>query len=164
MNLTTLIYQLNSQYEGLNTIDTWGEMSLFYNPQGFLKRGAYFLTFKQKDGEHDAASMLNREAVQFRMNFKVNRSTFLCIFDEPKLPARPSKGGVTVLASDKQYDPTIIDTLFPHPVYAWMSWVSIINPSAASIDAFNDAGLLDEAYQDAVQRYQKASTRKQSMS
>lgn len=156
MNLATLIDILKDKYQGLIQLDTWGETSLFYNPEGLLKRGAYCFTFKEKDGENDAASMLNRANVGFRMNFKVNKPTFLKQFDEPVMPKRPPKGGIISLASGNDYNPTLQDCLFPHPVYAWMSWVSIIDPSQKSIEALLKAGFLDEAYEDATARYAKA--------
>lgn len=155
MNLEVLIDTLMEKYPGLVKTSAWGETSLFYNPEGLLKRGVYCFTFKLKDGENDSASNLDREIVNYRMNFKLNKPHFLAYFEEPALPKRPAKGEIIFLESGKAYDPTILNKLFPHPVYAWMSWVSIINPSSKTIKHFISDGLIDEPYQDAVMRYEK---------
>ncbi len=155
MKLTTLISTLTQRYAGLVQVSAWGETSLFYNPDGLLKRGAYCITFKEKDGENDAASALNRKEVKFRMNFKINKATFLTQFNEPALPARPAKGKIITLKSGRDYDPTVFDTLMPHPVYGWMGWVSIINPSEKSVIEMLESGLFDESYNHAVAGYNK---------
>lgn len=136
-------------------MSAWGETSLFYNPQNLFERGTYCVTFKEKDGANDSASALNREEVDFRMNFKINKETFLSRFQETSLPKRPPKGHVIQLQSGSAYDPTVLDTLIPHPVYGWMGWVSITNPSANSVREILDGGLLDESYQHAVASYEK---------
>lgn len=155
MKIESLLSFLTSKYPGLVIVNAWGEASLFYNPNGHLKRGAYCFTFKDSDGKNDSASQLNREHVKFRMNFKISKQRFLRVFDEPSLPQRPEKGGVITLVSNRAYHPNIINKLFPHPVYAWMSWVSIINPDEQSIQHLVNTGLLDESYHDAVYRHSK---------
>ncbi|MDE6570523.1 MAG: hypothetical protein K2K43_07890, partial [Alistipes sp.] len=99
-----------SHFKGIRTIDSWGERSLFYNPEGKLKRGIYILTIKEKDGENDCSSNLDRQGV-WRLNIGVRKSTFRTIFGE--LPARPQKGGVI----EMDYDFTTLGCLLPHPVY-----------------------------------------------
>ncbi|MDP2193846.1 MAG: DUF6194 family protein, partial [Alphaproteobacteria bacterium] len=96
-------------YSGLKMTHAWGETSLFYNPDNLLKRGVYFCTLKNKDGENDKASFLNRADV-FRMNFGVSKKTFLSMFET--LPKRPVKGGVI----EGNYDFQKPDILTPHPV------------------------------------------------
>ena len=44
-----------------------------------------------------------------------------------QLVARPAKGGVVALPD---YDPTRVNELMPHPIYAWMRWVQILSPKA----------------------------------
>ncbi len=41
------------------------------------------------------------------------------------VPKRQAKGCVV----DMDYDFTQIDKIIPHPVYAWMSWICVLNPS-----------------------------------
>ncbi len=43
-------------------------------------------------------------------------------------PARPAKGGVVATG----HDFAALDALMPHPVYAWMGWVQVLSPSAAT--------------------------------
>lgn len=135
---------LISHFSGLNKVDAWGEKSFFYNPEGLLKRGVYFCTLKEKDGNHDKASELNRDNI-FRVNFAVSKQTFLNIF--LTLPKRPSQGKVI----DGPYDFRALDTLTPHPVYGWMAWVSILNPSIHSWEKIKE--LLAESYQITLKKY-----------
>ncbi|QNK66327.1 DUF6194 family protein [Variovorax sp. PAMC26660] len=73
-----------------------------------------FATIVTKDSEFDSASKLDRPGV-FRLNTGVGKETFRALFGEA------DTAGVDYAALDK---------LMPHPVYAKMYWVSVINPSA----------------------------------
>ncbi len=44
-------------------VSSWGESGIFYNPNNTLKRGIYVLTVKEKDGDNDKSSDLNREKI-----------------------------------------------------------------------------------------------------
>lgn len=158
MKLAALIQTLTKQYPGLVEVRAWGEISLFFNPNGLLKRGTYCITFKEKDGDNDYSSALNRSEVEYRMSFKISKPSFLSYFDEPSLPLRPAKGKIIALKSGRTYDPKVLGTLIPHPVYGWMSWVSIINPSEDNIEAIIKAGLLHESYEHAKGGYFKNKT------
>lgn len=102
--------------------DAWGETSYFYNPGNALKRGTYFATVKEKDGENDRGSNLNRDGV-WRLNMGIQKATFIEMFGPP--PARPGKGAIV----EGPWDFTQLDILIPHPVYAWMGWVGVLSPS-----------------------------------
>ena len=65
----------------------------------------------------------------FRFAFGMARESYERVLGP--LPRRPPKGGVPDLAG---HDPTRLDTLSPHPVYAWMGWAQILSPTAASLD------------------------------
>lgn len=162
MELATLISTISRRYIGIVQVNAWGETSLFYNPDGLLKRGTYFVTFKEKDGENDAASALNRAEVQYRMNFKIGKDTYLSRFNEPSLPTRPGKGKFIAHVSGRDYNPMVLDDLIPHPVYGWMGWVSIINPSERSVNEILESGLLDESYNHAVTGYNKIVKRSEN--
>jgi hypothetical protein len=124
-------------YDGVVPIQSWGETSFFYNPGLALARGAYFCTLKEHDGENDRASALDRPGV-YRLSFGVPPSTYARLFG-PR-PARPGKGGVV----EGPWPFTALDRVTPHPVYAWMGWLSILNPSA---DTFAELRpLLGEAH------------------
>lgn len=101
---------------------TWGETAFFFNRDSILPKGVYFATIKQKDGKNDSASNLDREGV-FRLNVGLGKEEYVKLYGAT--PKRPSAGGVV----DVPNDFTSLNCLFPHPVYAWMGWVSILNPS-----------------------------------
>jgi hypothetical protein len=134
------------QFPGIIATDAYAERSFFYNPEGKLPKGVYFATLKSQDGPNDKASFLQREGV-YRLNIGVSKSTYASFFG-PK-PARAPKGGVVSLP----YDFTQLDVLTPHPIYAWLHWVAILNPSEASMPLIEN--LLAEAYQLAVKKYQQ---------
>ena len=64
-------------------------------------------------------------------------------------PARPAKGEVV----DMPFDFAAIDVIMPHPVYAWMSWICVLNPSENTFDRLKP--LIDEAYTLAKKKYLK---------
>ncbi|OYZ38497.1 MAG: hypothetical protein B7Y25_00920 [Alphaproteobacteria bacterium 16-39-46] len=137
---------LENNFEGLNIINAWGEKNFFYNPEGLLKRGVYFSTIKEKDGENDKASHLYREGI-FRLNFGISKQTFLDLFQI--LPKRPSRGN----SIEGSYDFKEIDILTPHPIYGWMAWVSVLNPSLSSFEKLKK--LLSESYHLTVKKYKR---------
>ena len=105
----------------------WGEVSYFVNPEGRLKRGAYFATIKTADGENDRASNLHRDGV-WRLNFGLPKGDFAALFGAP--PKRPAKGQ----AISGPWDFQAMNTLTPHPVYGWMGWVAVLCPDAAKLE------------------------------
>ncbi len=135
-------------FEGLRLIDSWGETNFFYNPDNLGPRGTYFCTIKEKNGEHDKASDLDRKSV-FRFNFGISKSTFLELFSA--IPRRPLKGGII----EGPYDFTDLDCLTPHPIYGWMCWVAISNPSEGSFQRLEH--LIFESYQLTKQKHSKKS-------
>lgn len=142
----SIIEHLLGRFEGTRVVEAWGERSIFYNPGLRLPRGVYFATVKEKDGENDRASHLDRPGV-FRFNVGTTKPLFLDRFGPP--PPRPRKGAVV----DGPWDFTAADTLTPHPVYGWMSWVAVVNPSA---DTFADmSGLIEAAFGKAKASFEK---------
>lgn len=134
------------RYQGLVLVNAWGEQSFFYNPDGRLPRGVYFATIKDKDGDNDQSSQLGRDNV-FRFNFGISGSSYAKVLG--KKPARPAAGGVV----NTGHDFTSLNTLLPHPVYAWMSWVCVLNPDKAMLKELTP--LLDESYKLVVKKYVK---------
>lgn len=127
-------------------VESWGEKGIFYNPENKLKRGIYILTLKEKDGENDKGSALNRDGI-YRVNLGIRKKTFLNMFTA--VPKRPAKGCVVEL----DYDFTQTDKIIPHPVYAWMSWICVLNPSSETFEALKP--LINEAYEYAKEKYKK---------
>jgi hypothetical protein len=131
---------------GTVLVQSWGEKGIFYNPNQVLKRGIYVLTIKEKDGDHDKGSNLNREGI-FRVNIGLRRATFMKMFGI--LPKRPNAGEIV----DMPYDFTTLDMILPHPVYAWMGWVSILNPSEQTFEQMKL--LIQESYEVAIEKFRK---------
>lgn len=132
--------------EGTVCVKSWGETGIFYNPDQKLKRGVYILTIKEKDGENDTSSNLDREHV-YRVNLGVRKDTFINMFGS--IPKRPGKGQ----AVDMDVDFTETDQIMPHPVYAWMGWICSLNPSEQTFEKLKP--LIREAYAYAVEKYAK---------
>jgi len=125
-------------FEDVYPLDTWGEKSFFINPNKKLKRGTYFATIKEKDGDNDKSSNLDRDGV-YRLNIGVSKELYLSMFN--LIPKRPSKGQMI----EGDYNFQELNAILPHPVYGWMSWVCILNPSK---ETFNNTvtDLLHNAY------------------
>ena len=143
---SSILDDLLNRYPGTVAVDAWGETSVFYNPGNRLPRGVYFATVKQKDGDNDKASDLTREGV-FRLNIGTSKPMFLDAFGPP--PKRPAKG----CAIDGPWDFTQLNQLTPHPVYGWMSWVAVLNPSRETLTDLMP--LIDAAYDKAKAAFHK---------
>lgn len=146
MTAEEIVAQLLAGYEGVVAKVSWGETALFYNPGGRLPNGVYFCTIKEKDGDNDQSSRLDREGV-YRLNIGLSKVAYEARFGAR--PKRPAKGGVVTTGHDFSEQ----NVLMPHPVYGWMSWVCVLSPSAALFDELKP--LLDEAYSGAVIKFNK---------
>ena len=132
--------------EGTVLIESWGEKGIFYNPDNLLKRGVYVLTIKEKDGKNDQGSYLNRDGV-YRVNIGLRKASFQKMFGS--VPARPAAGQVV----DMEYDFTTLDKILPHPVYGWMGWISILNPSEETFAQMKP--LIQEAYEFSKEKFER---------
>lgn len=95
-NLVTPDEILKYCLESLNgtvLINSWGERGIFYDPDRKLKRGVYILPVKEKDGNHDRSSKLNRDGV-YRVNLGIRKRTFSKMFGP--LPACPDKDALLI--------------------------------------------------------------------
>jgi hypothetical protein len=131
MTITQLQNLILESYPGLNLLDTYGEKSFFYNPEKLLTKGIYFATLKEKDGPNDKASNLDRDGI-YRLNLGISKQSYERLFGVK--PKRPLKGGVV----DTGHDFTKINMLTPHPIYAWLSWVAILNPDDDSMSQIKE--------------------------
>lgn len=141
-----IIESITTQFDGVIPKPSWGETSLFYNPGKRLPNGVYFCTIKEKNGRHDRASGLDREGV-FRLSIGIGKATYEAQFG-PR-PKRPQKGGII----DTGHDFTALDELMPHPIYGWMAWVQVLNPSAVTFERL--LPLIAEAHANAVVKFNK---------
>ena len=123
----------------------WGDSFFFYNPPGEEPdRRMPFATIVTKDyGDFDRFSDLDRPGV-FRLNVGVGPETYRELFGPH--PAQPEAGQSVATG----HDFTALDTILPHPIYAPMSWISVLSPSAATFERLRP--YLTEAYERAVKR------------
>ena len=134
------------EFDGVNRLNSWGETSFFYNPHDRLPRGTYFCTLKEKDGDNDKGSNIDREGI-YRFNFGLPEKQFTELFGEK--PNRPAKGGII----KGPWKFTALNILMPHPIYGWMGWVAILNPTDESFSEIKP--LLTLAYLKAVKGFER---------
>ena len=135
-----------NNYQGVIVTNAYGERSFFYNPDNSLPKGIYFATIKESDGPNDKSSKLDRDGI-FRLSLGVGKKNFQNLFGA--IPARPLKGVII----DYDFDFSILGVLMPHPIYAWISWVAINNPTSANLETLKY--LLDNSYQSVITKFAK---------
>jgi hypothetical protein len=143
LSIHQIVEYAKETFPGVADDRNWGERALFYNPGRKLPKGIYFLTFKEKDGINDSASKI--VSGQYRLNVGRSKTAFTARFGS--IPARPPASGVV----NTGHDFTACDRITPHPVYGWMSWVAVKNPSAATLSELEP--LLAEAYKLAITKF-----------
>ena len=146
LNPEKVIEVCHKKFHGTVIVDAWGETGIFYNPDKKLSRGVYVMTVKCKDGDNDKASQIDREGV-YRINTGISKDNFKEIFGA--IPARPKVGEVV----DMLFDFTAKNVIMPHPVYAWMGWVCVLNPTEETFDKF--LKYVEESYELAKSKYHK---------
>jgi hypothetical protein len=146
MNANQLEKWILKNYQGIIVRDAYKERSFFYNPDDSLPKGIYFATIKKSDGPNDKASCLNREGV-YRLSIGIGKKHYMQLFGT--IPVRPAKGRVV----DVSFNFEKLGSFMPHPVYAWMGWVCINNPSNSNFDLL--AYLLDISYQNVLIKFEQ---------
>lgn len=141
-----IIDRVSHSFKSVVPKASWGETSLFYNPGKALPNGVYFCTIKERDGEHDKASFLDREGV-FRLAIGLGEKSYVSLFGAK--PARPAKGQVIAT----RHDFTQLNQLMPHPIYGWMAWSQILNPTPSKFEEL--LPLIEEAYRIAVAKFDR---------
>jgi hypothetical protein len=118
---------------------SWGDVFFYYAPDGVVPKGQPFATIVTKDYPDDQGSRLDRPGA-FRLNVCADAATFQQVTGRtPKEPAVPDP------------DPSTPDVLFPHPVYARLGWLAVVNPGRATDGAVRK--LLAAAHQSARARH-----------
>lgn len=130
----------------------YGERSAFYNPNREAPLGVIFASVKEQDGPNDKRSNLSRPGV-YRLALGLRPDSFRDLFGD--VPSRPAKGEVVSVG---RFDPSRLNELTPHPVYAWMSWVQILSPTRERFDSVRP--LIDEALTLARDRWTRRDTRR----
>lgn len=88
---------------------------------------------------HDQVSDLDRPGV-YRLNIGPGKARFQNLFGTGKI-------------DDSRYDFAALDTIMPHPVYANMYFLCVLNPSPATFDRLKP--MLVEAYEWAKKLYER---------
>jgi len=146
MNPFELEHLILDNYPGVVVFDAYRERSFFFNPNRSLPRGIYFATIKESDGPNDKASHLDRQGV-YRLSIGVGKKHFVQLFGE--VPKRPAKGELV----SNEVDFTQTGILMPHPIYAWLGWVCINNPTNHHVEVLKH--LLDISYQNVFIKHRK---------
>ena len=151
MDETAITQYITDTFDGVDLTVADGDTFCFYDPDrtDALDRRLPFATLVTDD-RYEQASELHRPSV-FRLNIGVGKETYRSLFGPQ--PAPPGATGIV----DTGHDFTALDQILPHPVYAPMSWVCVLNPSAATFETVRP--LLAEAYNLAVDRYVRRRAR-----
>ncbi len=109
----------------------WGDTFVYFTPDG--EPGVMpYLTIITKNYPDDAFSRLDRPGA-FRLNAHVGRDAFTELIGYP--PAEHA-------ARAEQWDYAADGAVVPHPLYAKLGWVSMVNPRTAA----EAAGLIARAH------------------
>ncbi len=151
MDAAAVIEYITETFDGLDVVTANADSFFFYDPGQTLPvdRRLPFATLVTSDA-YDSVSQLNRDGV-YRLNVGVDKDTYAATFGAHPRPAGPS--GVV----DTGHDYATLDEIMPHPVYATMSWVCVLNPSAATFERVKP--LLAEAYALGVRRHARRAAR-----
>ena len=141
-----IVEKITNELSGVIPKSSWGETSLFYNPGKALPNGVYFCTIKEKNGDNDKSSELDRDGV-FRLSIGLTKEAYQKQFGQK--PKRPAKGCII----DTGHDFTSLNTLMPHPIYGWMSWAQILSPEESTFSEIYP--LIKEAHANAVIKFNK---------
>lgn len=135
---------IRTMFEGVEVLEAAGDAFFFFTPQDGRPpdHRLPFATLVSSDA-HDPASRLDRPGV-YRLNLGAKPESYRALFGPPPKPA-PDWGVI-----DSGHDYGALDTLMPHPVYAPLSWVCVLNPREATFQQLRP--LLAEAYALAVRR------------
>jgi len=121
--VTPLLHAIEHQLPGIVTTEGSGDWYLFYDPDGITRPDQRFPFCTIVTGDrYDAASRLDRDPATYRVNVGVDRRSYEDLFG----PAPRQAAGHEVIETGFDYAAT--DTLLPHPFYAPMHWVCVVNP------------------------------------
>ena len=138
MDEAAIAKYISDTFDGVAVVEASGDLFFFYDPESNpADRKMPFVTLVTGD-RYETVSKLDRAGV-FRLNIGVDLATYRAIFGQP--PEFRADGG----AVETGHDFSALDVIMPHPVYAAMGWVCVLNPEAVTFDAVK--GLLAKAYQ-----------------
>jgi hypothetical protein len=143
MKEAEITHYITDTFENIKITVHEGNSFFSYDPQQKFP----FATL-MTNNVNDQASDLSRPGI-FRLNIGVSRDTYQSLFGPQ--PAWGNDGGIV----DTGHDFTLLDQFMPHPIYAPMSWICILNPSDATFERVKT--FLAEAYELDVKKYSKRS-------
>lgn len=115
---------IQRELPGTVTTEGSGDSFVFYDPDGVTVPESRFPFITVVTGDrYDAASRLDRDAASYRVNLGVDRATYEALFG----PAPRQPAGHEVI--DTGFDYTSADVVMPHPLYAPLHWVCVVNPA-----------------------------------
>jgi hypothetical protein len=135
-----LVRRTLASYAGTRILDANGDVFAIHDPAGDLppERQHPWATIITSDHPYDATSHLDRPDV-YRLNLGLPRARFRQLVNPATI-----------------HDPTDLDVLFPHPVYAGQHWLCVLNPRD-SWPLVQE--LLAEAHAFAVRKYDNTARR-----
>ncbi|PZG20241.1 DUF6194 family protein [Nonomuraea aridisoli] len=120
---------------------SWGDVFVYYAPDGVVPKTQPFATIVTKDYPGDEGSRLNRPDA-FRLNLFAGKDAFVSwTGHEPRDPGPDDA------------DPSVADTVIAHPVYGELGWLAVVNPGPRTEAAVRD--LLRTAHRLARGRYER---------
>ncbi|MEU1958879.1 DUF6194 family protein [Nocardia sp. NPDC019255] len=124
---------------------SWGDTFFYYSPDGVVPKATQpFATIVTKNYPGDESSDLNRPNT-FRVNIAAGKEAFT------------HWTGHTPREHPTPADPSAVDTVLPHPVYASAAWLAVINPGPRTAEPIRT--LLHTAYELARTRHQRRPAR-----
>ena len=142
-----MLRAVERELPGLVSTEGAGDWYVFYDPDGVTvpEQRFPFCTILTGD-RYDAASRLDRDASTYRVNVGADRAAYEELFGPaPRVPA-----GMQVI--DTGFDYTATGTLMPHPFYAPLHWICVVNPREHMTGVL--ATLLERAHDQARRRYE----------
>lgn len=124
----------------------WGDYFFYYAPDGVVPRTQPFATIVTKDYPDDSSSRLDRPGC-FRVNIAAGGAGFRSHLGHD--PKETPAAAVAASASD---------ILVPHPVYASMGWLCVVNPGPKTAAAVTE--LLQAAHHHARSRSERHARRR----
>jgi hypothetical protein len=145
MDAAELTRHICETFDGVRTVEGYGDTFFLYDPDGDLpaERQHPFATIVTGD-HYDTVSRLNRPGA-YRLNIGLTKGTYLASFGAP--PTRRGPDGQL----DTGVDHAAVDTVLPHPTYASQYWVGVVDPGPASWDTVGI--LLAEAHAFAARKH-----------
>jgi hypothetical protein len=151
-DVTSLLRAIEQQLPGIVTTEGSGDWYLFFDPDGTTVPDQRFPFCTLMTGDrYDGASHLDRDSATYRVNLGLDRRGYEDLFG----PAPRQAAGYEVI--DTGFDYTATDVLMPHPFYAPLHWVCVVNPGPRTGTALGD--LLQRAYGIAERAHENRSRR-----